>query len=82
MINWDITQAAAITKGEAFASSHTHSTIANAFIQGYLENAAERESLRIINARLEAEKEAAKVPALPVDKILETCTTESLDSFI
>lgn len=55
-IDWDFVQAHAKIKAAKYAERYngaSYQAAYNAYFDGYLENAAERESLRVINARLE-----------------------------
>lgn len=63
-INWDIVQYHAKKKAKEFAdksslgrSEREIAMIENAYFQGYMENAAERESLRVINDKLQKQIE-------------------------
>jgi len=53
-INWDIVTEQAKRKSQEFAKTHANQTLEAAFYAGYMENAAERESLRVIKERLES----------------------------
>jgi len=59
-INWDIVNASAAMKSQDYEKLMPNSTVANAYFQGYIENAAERESLRVINERQAKEIEVLK----------------------
>ncbi len=61
-INWDIVNEQAKRKAQEYATSHPNHTIENAYFQGYIQVAAELESLRIINARLHKEREVGMSP--------------------
>lgn len=60
-INWDIVQQLGMAKSDKFQADHPNFTVAAAYMAGYMECAAERESLRQINARLEKERLNAPV---------------------
>lgn len=58
-INWDVVAEQAKRKAEEYAKRYEGNSFVaayNGFFQGYMENAGEREGLRVINARLESEK--------------------------
>lgn len=50
-INWDIVNANAQVKAAEFAARSPNRTVEDSYFQGYIQNAAELESLRIISAR-------------------------------
>lgn len=68
-IEWAIAEVQAKSKARHYANARGYDEGSvhwtnqyNAFLAGYLENAGERESLRVINARLQKKLEDAKVP--------------------
>lgn len=72
-ICWGMVHQQARTKAQEYANRHEDpamQTVAfNSYFAGYVENAAERESLRVMNKRLRAEVEEAK--ARPITANIE-----------
>lgn len=64
MINWDYVAHVAKEKAARFAKLHPNQTIEAAYNAGYMEDAAERESLRAINARLEKKEVKLEAPSM------------------
>lgn len=67
-INWDYVNVKGKERAAAFAKLHPTQTIEAAYFAGLMECAAERESLRVINERLQ--KETPKPIVAPADKTI------------
>jgi hypothetical protein len=70
-INWDIVTVQCQQKSADFAKAHPNFTVEAAYYAGYMECAAERESLRVINARLEKER-LNTPPVVPATAVIAT----------
>ena len=76
-INWDVVNMHATVKSQEYAKAHPNHTVENAYFQGCIQNAAERESLRVINERQEArikELEGQRLNTPFIDKIKATAS--------
>lgn len=66
-INWDIVHELAKKEAELYSSKYQDAAVKaaafNGYFDGYIKNAAERESLRLINERLQKDTRPAPVAA-------------------
>ena len=89
-INWDVVNMHATVKSQEYAKAHPNHTVENAYFQGYIQNAAERESLRVINERQEARikeikataSEPIAVETTPERRFQEVPATSLMGSFM